>query len=77
VLAQVKARAVQAEFGALISRLRHNPKDRSLGVEPLRDSYPNAYLVEFDRAVLIFQVLLDHPVIELLQVTWLEDFKPD
>ncbi len=34
------------------------------------------YTVEFDEAVLIYQILLDHPMIELRQVTWLEDFIP-
>jgi hypothetical protein len=38
------------------------------------DATPGTYTAGFDDAVLMYLVLRDYPVVELIQVTWISDF---
>jgi len=61
---------VQEQFYVLLERLSLNPTDRKLGVLQTEDA-PATYTAPFDAALLTYQVLADHPVIWVAQITWL------
>jgi hypothetical protein len=64
---------------------RHNPTLRSRRTSPELDGLlppyrlnftPQMYSVPFDDALLVFQVMADHPVILLSHITWLAGHRP-
>jgi hypothetical protein len=59
----------------LAEGLSEDPRNPAVG-DPLRDTEarPGTYSASFDEAVLLYQVMADFPIVELLQVTWLSDF---
>lgn len=68
-----EARPEQREdFYRVLEQICLNPKGWGL---PLKDNVPpSAFTASFDQAVMLYQVLADHPVVWVLQITWLEDF---
>ena len=57
------------ELAELMARIRVSPRDPEAGVRPMIQGAPQSYTAPFDRALLLYQVLADHPVIHLLQIT--------
>lgn len=61
----------QADCYELLDQICANPPGPGL---PVKDDLPSMFAASFDDAVMMFQVLADHPVIWVSQIAWLEDF---
>jgi hypothetical protein len=61
---------VQEDFRTLMYELTKDPRRAGLGVLPLKDGTGGQYSVPFDNAVLVYEILADHPWIHLLHVAW-------
>jgi hypothetical protein len=61
----------QADCYELLDWICTNPPGPGL---PVKDDLPSTFSASFDEAVMMYQVLADHPVIWVSQITWLEDF---
>lgn len=64
---------VQEDFYVLMYELTKDPHRAGLGILPLKDGPGGQYSAPFDKAVLIFEVLADHPWIHLLFVHWTDE----
>lgn len=69
---------IKRDFVAVAESLSENPYGTSIGVRPLKglNFTPQMYSVPFDDALLVFQVMADHPVILLIHVTWVDGHRP-
>jgi len=54
---------------AIVESLAENPLSRSLGVFPLKYGQ-SMYTVRFDDALLVFQILADYPLVQLIHIAW-------
>jgi hypothetical protein len=74
VLQRISARPeVWDDWLALADQLTGSPRTAGDSIRDF-DALPSTYTAEFDAAVLMYQVMADYPIVELLQVTWLRDF---
>ena len=70
---------LRTQFYSLVEKMAANPNASGLGVRPLKlGTHPPGgwYSAPFDRALLIFQMMADFPLIRLLYVTWLDGGPP-
>ena len=61
---------VQEDFYRLMYELTKHPKRQRTGALPMKDATPNGWSAPFDHALLYYQVLKDHPRIDLLSIRW-------
>jgi hypothetical protein len=73
VLADVSQKSAEqiADFAEIMARLVVDPRDKRLGVLPLKDARTQAYTVPFDQALLTYSITADMPCIRLMLVSWL------
>jgi hypothetical protein len=67
---------IQKDFWTVLEVLQDHPHPipgkSLLGVLELKDpQLPSGYTVPFDNGLLVYQVMADYPIIQLVQVTWL------
>jgi len=69
---------IKRDFVAVAESLSENPYGTSIGVRPLKGLTftPQMYSAPFDDALLVFQVMADHPIILLIHVTRVDGQRP-
>lgn len=60
---------VRRQFAELIDHLEHRPKLAPDSLET-KDGYPGTYAAPFDDALLVYQVMEDHPLVDLRHIHW-------
>ena len=61
----------RVQFGELLEDLLTAPR-RTPGVLATKDGYPGMFTAPFDDALVVFQVMADHPLVDLHHVHWMK-----